>query len=593
MKPKGNNPLKKYKWLAIFMLLPLLLSSCSLLEGMDFLSGTDASKKFGEYFDGITAVRGEPTVETVPLSSMNLEYSGRDLSTDYDKSSTTRIVFSDSGSTVFGKGAETADKDVTISAAGVYILTGTVKGAVLTIKADAADDVTLVLSGLSLIGKNGTAVDIRSAGSVRILLEGENSLSDSAEDKPTAIGKTTGGVILSRIDLSIGGAGSLALTAYRSHGIFSEGSLTVTGGNYNIYTAMAGLVGEHCVKIGGGTFTIKAEEEGILSADVDKNSALSGSASEAPVSMLGYVYVSGGTFTITSTGDAIRAESAMLVSGGVLELTTGVRVDDQIVQDDVPETMPDIWDIFDFEEDTAKTASVGFTVFSDGLSAGSDLIITGGTLAFNVSNHALYAAGTVSLGGGKLYIEAVHNGIYAGKEIGVSDGIVIIPKSRTAASGMNVNISGGYIYVGTCDVGVYAKEHLRITEGVLAVAGSNELPLDFEVATVTGGVLVALGNADVAREFFPTGQRGVILTSFAKQGAGYPLSLLNSDGEIILSLEGTSEYSCAYISAPEIIRDNVYTLVTGGYVSDANRYGFAMNAGAPIGAEPLAIVTAD
>ena len=585
--------MKKYKWLALLMLLPILLSSCTLLDDMDFLMGADPSKKYSEYFDGIVAVRGEPTVETVSLSLMNLEYSGRDLGTDYDKSSAARIVFSDSGSTVFGKGAETADKDVTITTAGVYILTGTVKGAVLTVKADAADDVTLVLSGLSLIGKSGTAIDIRSAGSVRILLEGENALSDSSEDKPTAVGKTTGGVILSRVGLSIGGTGSLSLTAYRSHGIFSEGSLTVTGGNFNIYTAMAGLVGEHCVKIGGGTFTIKAEEEGILSADVDKNSALSGSASEAPISMLGYVYISGGVFDITSTGDAIRAESAMRVSGGVLEMTTGVRIEDQTVQSDAPETMPDIWDIFDFEAEPEEKTSVNFTVFSDGLSAGTDLIITGGTLALSVSNHALYAAGTVSLCGGKLYIEAVHSGIHAGKEIGVSDGIVIIPKSRTAAVGTNVNISGGYIYVGACDVGVYAKGHLRITEGVLAVAGSNELPLDFEVATVTGGVLVALGNADVAREFFPMGQRGVILTSFAKQGAGYPLSLLNSDGEIILSLEGTSEYSCAYISTPEIIRDNVYTLTTGGYVSDANRYGFAMNAGAPVGAEPLAIVTAD
>jgi hypothetical protein len=346
------------------------------------------------------------------------------------------------------------------------------------------------------------------------------------------------------------------------------------------------------VKIGGGTFNIKAEEEGILSADVDKNSALSGSPSDAPFPMLSYVYVSGGTFNITSTGDAIRAENAMLVSGGVLELTTGVRIDD-MPDDDAPETLPDLWDIFDLEAVPSEASNIGFTVFSDGLSAGSDLIISGGTLAFNVSNHALYSAGTVSVCGGKLLIEALHGGIYAEKEVGISDGIVIIQKSRTAAVGINVNVSGGYVYIGGCQVGVYAKGHLRITEGVLAVAGSTELPLDFETATVTGGVLVALGNADVAREFFPMGERGVILASFAKQGKGYPLALLDSDGNIILSLEGAAEFSCAYISAPDIKRNNVYTLVSGGYIADANRYGFAMNVPAPIGAEPLAIVTAD
>ena len=60
-----------------------------------------------------------------------------------------------------------------------------------------------------------------------------------------------------------------------------------------------------------------------------------------------------------------------------------------------------------------------------------------------------------------------------------------------------------------------------------------------------------------------------------------------------LTREGAAEFSCAYISAPDIKRNNVYTLVSGGYIADADRYGFAMNVPAPIGAEPLAIVTAD
>ncbi len=582
--------MKKCKWLCLFMLVPLVLSSCSDILDLGFLTEMTPAEQYEEYFDGISATRGEIMVETADISNLNLEYSERDLSTDYDGGSATRIVFSDSGSTVYGKGAETDGSDVVISAAGTYIISGSARGALLTVKASEEDEIHLVFSGLSLVGKSGTALDIRSAASVLLTLIGENFLSDFSEYKPSALDKQTGAVILSREALSVNGAGSLSVVGNRSHGIVSQSELILTGGELNVRTTEAGLIGESCVKIGGGELYIEAEEEGVLSGRVLDESD---TKYETPTDEAnGYIYISGGHLDITSTGDALRAESILLIEDGVIELTTGVRLDEVQQEEETAETLPSFWDIFEVEEETAEEERA-FTVFSDGLFAASDILIYGGTLAIDASNHAISSGQTICIDGGRLLIHSVHNGLYAESAVGISDGILIFESSRNGIEGKSVDISGGHIYIGETNKGVVTSGALRLSGGVLAVAGAKSLPLDFGVATVTGGVLAALGNASIAREFFPTESQGVILCRFATQNSGYPLALCDKEGQAILSLEGKAEYSLAYLSMPEVKIGDVYTLMSGGFAPRSDRYGFAMGVGAMIGAEPLTVVTAN
>ena len=575
------------------MLVPLVLTSCSDILDLGFLTETTPAEQYEEYFDGISAIRGEIMVETADVSNLNLEYSERDLSTDYDGSSATRIVFSDSGSTVYGKGAETDGSDVVISAAGTYIISGNAHGALLTVKASTEDDIHLVFSGLSLVGKSGTALDIRSAASVLLTLIGENFLSDFSEYKPSALDKQTGAVILSRAALSVNGAGSLSVVGNRSHGIVSQSELILTGGKLNVRTTEAGLIGERCVKIGGGELYIEAEEEGVLSGKVLGEEETS--KYETPTEQTsGYIYISGGVLDITATGDAIRAESLLIIEDGVIDLTTGVRIDEVEKEEETAETLPNFWEIFEFDEaDDAETDERAFTVFSDGLYAASDILIYGGTLAIDASNHAISSGQTICIDGGRFLIHSVHNGLYAEGAVGISDGILIFENSRSGIESKSVDISGGHVYIGKTNRGVVTSGALRLSGGVLAVAGAKELPLDFGVATVTGGVLAALGNASIAREFFPTESQGVILCRFAMQNSGYPLALCDNEGKVLLSLEGKADYSMAYLSVPQVKNGNVYTLMSGGFAPKSDRYGFAMDTEAMIGAEPLTVVTAN
>ncbi len=583
--------MKKCKWIALLLLVPLVLTSCADIFRLGFLAGTTPADQYDTYFDGISPLRGEIKMETADLSELNLEYSERELSSDYEKSGAARIVFADGGSTVYGKGAESNGKDVAITSGGTYIVSGSADGALLTVNAPKEEEVQLVLSGLTLTGKGGAAIDIRSAASLLLTLEGKNLLTNSAEGKPSAFDKESEAVILSRVDLCLNGRGSLTVVGNRAHGIASTERLTVLDGELTVSSTEVGLIGEGGVRIGGGELSVEAEEEGILSGAVLGEDSYSDYETIEKKST-GYIYISGGTITVVSTGDAISAESLFVMRDGVLDLTSGIRIEDLGPKEEPEETLPNFWDIFEIaSEPEEANDGRAFVVFSDGVCAASDILIFGGTLAINASNHALTSGGSLCVDGGRFYLRAVHEGLCADGAIGISDGILILENSRVGVLGQSVDISGGYLYVGKTNCGVKTNEAFRLSGGVCLVAGAKELPLDFGVATATGGVLAALGNAKMAREFFPTGKQGTILCYFGVQGEKYPLLLCDNAGRVILSLEGKSEYSCAYFSYHELVNGNAYTLMSGGFVSGADKYGFALGAETSVAAEPLAVVT--
>lgn len=579
--------MKKYKWLALILVLPLLLSSCADIFNFGLLSGTSSGGQFGGYFEGITPVRGEILMSTADLSGLDLEYSERSMNAVYDSIHATRIVFSDGGTTVQGKGAEAIGSDALISAAGTYIISGSAKNARLTVRAGAEDFVQLVLFDLSLDGKEGTAIALESASEVLITVEGANSLSAPLADKPSALDKETSAVLLSNVALTINGNGSLFVKARRVHGIVSRGMITITGGDLNISSTGAGLIGESCVRIGGGKLTIVAEEEGILSGAVLADS--DPSVHEAQT--VGYVYISGGMLEVTSEGDAVHTESILLIKNGTITLTTGVSLDDVKKETaDAPETLPDFWEIFESEEENELPE---FSMYSDGIYAASDVLIYGGTLMITASNHAIFSEKSICADGGRIYAKTLGDSICAKDAVGISDGVLILPQCQAGIVSDDLWISGGHIYVGEAQTGVRTLGILRMSGGVLAVAGAKELPLTFEAAITTGGHLIALGNGKIAREFFPSNAQGVIFCHFNNRRDGYPLSLCDSDGSVILSLVGEVDYSCAYLSAPGIVRGNTYALSSGGYAPNSDKYGFAADSEAPIASEPLALVTAN
>ena len=69
------------------------------------------------------------------ISQLDLDFTANDLDVGYDESSATKIIYEADTPTVSGEGAESSGRDVVISAAGCYIISGVVSDGQIRIEA--------------------------------------------------------------------------------------------------------------------------------------------------------------------------------------------------------------------------------------------------------------------------------------------------------------------------------------------------------------------------------------------------------------------------------------------------------------------------
>ena len=164
---------------------------------------------------------------------------------------------------------------------------------------------------MSIAHADGAAIYVPSADKVFITTAAgsanalENGGSYTAMDD-----NNIDGVIFSKCDLTLNGAGSLSIQAAEGHGVVSKDDLVVTSGSYTITAASQGLSGKDSVATADGTFVLDTGKDAIQSdntEDADK----------------GYVYLAGGDYTITSQGDGVSASGWLWVAGGSYTVSTG------------------------------------------------------------------------------------------------------------------------------------------------------------------------------------------------------------------------------------------------------------------------------
>ncbi len=241
----------------------------------------------------------------IDIEGMDFSYSDRDLDGSYDAASATAIALTGSGATVTGAGAVAEGATVTISAAGTYVVSGSLDDGELIVAVGENDKVQVVLDGASIRHSDGAALNIQEADKVFVTLAAgsQNTLADGAEyalaegeDEPNA-------ALYSRADLTINGAGALTVEGAYRHGVNSKDDLVVTGGTLVVTAAEDGLRGKDCVKIADGSLTIAAGEDGIQSSN-----------DEDPTR--GFVAIDGGTFAIDAGDEGVQAATYLRVAGG-------------------------------------------------------------------------------------------------------------------------------------------------------------------------------------------------------------------------------------------------------------------------------------
>ena len=365
-------------------------TSAAQVQSADQASAGSAQETINAAFAG----SGFGSGEGVSADALSCETAENDWFTDRDLDQTPDLT----GATAY---TVQDGRDIEITAAGVYVLTGTAQNVTVVVSAGEEDKVQLVLDGLSLTNEDAPCVYVKSADKVFVTTtDSENSLAVTGAF--TADGDTNpDAVIFSRDDLVLNGTGTLTV-ASTENGVSSKDDLKVTGGTLVIDCAADALEANDAIAVADGTVTITTEKDG-LHAENDEDDAQ------------GAVYIAGGTLTVTAGSDAIQGTSSVQIDGGTLALTAGEGVEGTYVQINGGTIRISASD--DGINAARKSASVSPAVEinggeitivmgggdTDAIDSNGDLTITGGTVDIT-ANSPFDCDGTASRTGGTLIV---------------------------------------------------------------------------------------------------------------------------------------------------------------------------------------------
>ena len=101
---------------------------------------------------------------------------------------------------------------------------------------------------------------------------------------------------------------------------------------------------------------------------------------------------------------------------------------------------------------------------------------------------------------------------------------------------------------------IYVDGPTNSGNGSLDYAGSG---------TITGGTFVATGASGMAMNFGTDSTQGSMLVSVSNSYVTGPLTLTDSDGNVLVSYEPDKEYNSVLISCARLAEGETYTLTTG------------------------------
>ncbi len=243
---------------------------------------------------------GNGTVDVVELSQkaesaeQNSElFTKRDLAQTADLSEAQSITVTD---------GQTID----ITEEGVYVVSGSAKNCTIRVSADDAAKIQLVLDGVSITNEDFPVIYVISADKVFITAaDSENNLTVSGQFR--ADGDTnTDAVIFSKDDLVLNGTGTLNITSGYGNGITCKDDLKITGGSFNVTTALDSFEANDSISVYDGTFNIKTEKDGFHCENDEAE---------------GTITILGGTYTISGGSDGMQARALLQIDSGTMNIT--------------------------------------------------------------------------------------------------------------------------------------------------------------------------------------------------------------------------------------------------------------------------------
>lgn len=443
------------------------------------------------------------------------------------------ITLTGSSATTDADGVTVDGNTVTITAAGVYRLSGSLAGQLVV---DASDDalVVLALDGADIASSTTAAITVLNADDVGVFLTdgSTNTLSDTSsyaeDDEANA-------ALYSKADLTISGTGSLTVTGNANDGISSKDDLAILSGAITVAAVDDGIRGKDSLTVKGGTIAVTAGGDGLKSDNSDEDTR-------------GYLDLSGGTIDVTAGDDGLDAETDIVLTGSKVTITTSGT-------------------------DTNETTSKG-------VDAGAIFVIGDGELTVTASVEAIEAA-TVIVAGGATDLTASDDGINASTGSG---------ESMQADAGAYLEISGGTLKVDAEGDGLDSNGALLISGGDTTVygptrGGNGALDSNGGI-TITGGTLITFDTGDMAEAPGDASAQGWLIAS-ASGNAGDDVQITDAAGTVIAEATSRKSFGSVTYSSSVITSGQSYQVVTpsGSTTVTAGEGGMG-GMGAPGGGGP-------
>lgn len=210
------------------------------------------------------------------------------------------------------------NSDITITAEGVYVITGTAENCTVIVDAGSEDKVQIVLDAVSITNTDSPAIYVKSADKVFITTT-DTASTLKVTGAFAADGTTnTDAVIFSKDDIVINGTGTLNISS-TGNGITSKDDLKITGGTLNITCTDDALEANDSVAVAGGSITINTDKDGIHCENDEDDT-------------VGYVYICGGTLDITSDDDGIHGTTIVQIDGGSITVNGHEGIEGTYIQ---------------------------------------------------------------------------------------------------------------------------------------------------------------------------------------------------------------------------------------------------------------------
>ena len=401
------------------ILLVLLLASSLILSacGTAASPASTAAQTTGTSVSGTTSATALSASSGSTADADSEYFSDRDLSGEYDDTVVT-VTLSGTTAAASSDAVQIDGSTVTITAAGTYLLSGTLSDGTVVVDAGKDDKVQLVLDGVSIHSSSFAAIYVRQADKVFVTLaDGTVSTLSNGGSFIQIDENDVDAVIFAKDDITFNGSGTLQISSPAGNGIVGKDEVTFTAGVYEISADGNAIRAKDSLAIADGCFALAAGTDGLHAENGDDET-------------LGNIYIAGGTFEIRVNDDAIHANTLLQIDGGTFNIVAaeGLEATYVLINDGVITISASDDGINAAKKSSVYTPTVEInggevTVTmgagdTDGIDSNGNIIINGGTVSvsgqstFDYDGTAQYNGGTIIVNGEQ--VDAIPNQMMGG-----------------------------------------------------------------------------------------------------------------------------------------------------------------------------------